>query len=343
MRKLLLVAFTQIFLFACQPEPKLQTIVGLAQGTTYSIKYWSSDEQVIDKAELKLLIDTEIARIDRLMSNYRDDSVIERFNQQKVANQPLPLDKEILDVLKISAEVNQKSLGCYEPTIKPLFSIWGFKKDKLSIPTPEQIAQTLKIIGFQNLQRNEASVTKRIPEVTIDLSAIGQGYAVAQIAKLLQSRNIQHYLVEIGGEMLVAGTKPANKPWKVGLERPIPNSQKINEVIQISGEQPVAIMTSGTYRHYFDDNGVKYSHILDPRSGKPVSHESVAVTVLLDDATYADAWSTALLCLGSEQGLIVANQYHLPAIFYDMAASGKLNRQTSQAVADQVTNWTISQ
>lgn len=343
MRNFILVALSTVFLLACErtsESPSIQTISGAAQGTTYSIKYWLEDgDKSADSQALKQAIDTELARIDKQMSNYRNDSVIEQFNQQKIANQALPLSKEILDVLKISAEVHEKSLGCYEPTIKPLFKIWGFKKDKLFIPSDEQIQTTLQSIGFKHLQRGQTTVTKQIPEVTIDLSAIGQGYAVSQIANLLEAKGIKNYLAEIGGEMLVAGNKPKAEQWRVGVERPVPNSQKINEVITISGQRPVAVMTSGTYRHYFDDNGVRYSHILDPRTGKPVSHESVAVTVLLDNATYADAWSTALLCLGSDAGLKVANQHHIPAIFYDMQAGEKLIRKESQSVQTEKAYW----
>lgn len=344
MRHFILLALSSVFLLACDRPIEMQTITGAAQGTTYSVKYWSDKDAdtAEERALLQQAVDAELARIDKQMSNYRDDSVIEQFNQQKVANQPLPLSKEILDVLNISAEVHEKSLGCYEPTIKPLFKIWGFKKDKLYIPTDEQIRTTLQSIGFKHLQRGSAAITKRIPEVTVDLSAIGQGYAVQQIAKLLEAKGITNYLAEIGGEMLVSGTKPKAEQWRVGVERPVPDSQKVNEVITVSGKRPVAIMTSGTYRHYFDENGVRYSHILDPRSGKPVAHDSVAVTVLLDNATYADAWSTALLCLGSEAGLAVANQHHIPAVFYDMKADEKLTRTESQSVQTEKAYWTAT-
>lgn len=341
MRAFFLVAYALFFLSACERKPEIHTISGYAQGSTYSIKYWQQDESA-DKHALKSAIDTELARIDKLMSNYRDDSNIAIFNQNKVANIPILLDSEILAVLDIAAEIHDKSKGCYDPTIGGVFKIWGFKKDALNIPDAAQIDETLSAIGFASkLKRESQTLTKLHPETTVDLSAIGQGYAVAKIADILTKHNIRNYLAEIGGEMLVAGTKPQKQRWKVGVERPVPNSQKINEVITITGNQPTAIMTSGTYRHYFDDNGKRYSHILDPRTGKPIEHNSVAVTVLLPDATYADAWSTALLCLGSEAGLPVANANDIPAIFYDMQADSTLKRQASDSVFQQQANWIV--
>lgn len=344
MRNLILFALSALFLSACEQKPDIQTLNGVAQGTTYSVKYWLEDDSSIDPVLLKQSIDSELARIDKVMSNYRDDSHIAVFNQNKVAHIPILLDAEILDVLTISAEVHEKSQGCYDPTIGPLFGIWGFKKDKLHIPEQAQIDETLQAIGFADkLQRQDRTLIKQHPETTVDLSAIGQGYAVAKISEILQQNGINNYLSEIGGEMLVAGVKPGGVKWRVGVERPIPNSEKVSEVITLTGAQATAIMTSGTYRHYFDDNGKRYSHILDPRTGKPVAHNSVAATVLLPDATYADAWSTALLCLGSEAGLPIANANAIPVVFYDIDEQQHLTRRQSDSVSTQAANWTIEQ
>lgn len=342
MRKLTFIVFAAVFLFACSRTPEINTISGYAQGTTYSVKYWTPQEKTPDKHALTAAINHELARIDQLMSNYRKDSVIERFNQQKIANQRLTVGTEIMDLLTISAEVYEKSQQCYDPTIKPLFQIWGFSGDKLKIPTAQHIQNTLAHIGFNQITRYADSMSKHNPAVTVDLSAIGQGYAVTQIASLLEQHHISDYMVEIGGEMLVAGTKPKDEKWRIGVERPVPNSQTVSEVITVSGKRPIAVMTSGTYRHYFDDSGKQYSHILDPKSGKPVTHQSVAVTVLMDNATYADAWSTALLCLGSEAGLAVANQQKIAAVFYDLDAKQQLQRLPSQSAVAANTYWEIA-
>ncbi len=314
-----MLAISTIFLASCERPPEIHTLTGFAQGTTYSVKFWHSDDQPIDNSALKQAIDKELSRIDKLMSNYRDDSDIARFNQNKTANAAIAVDTEILNLLKIAAEVHQKSQGCYDPTIGPLFALWGFKKDHFYQPSTEEIANALTAVGFSSkLKITDSAITKLNKNTTIDLSAIGQGYAVEQISALLNQQGITNYLTEIGGEMLVSGTKPKGQKWRVGVERPVPNSQKISETIVVEGDKPAAIMTSGTYRHYFDNKGKRYSHILDPRTGSPIAHDSVAVTVQYDNATYADAWSTALLCLGSEKGLPIAKKHRIKATYYDL-------------------------
>ncbi len=339
MRNIILVVFSLLFLTACERTPKLQVFTGMAQGTTYSVKFWTAEK--IDATALFASIDKELSRIDKLISNYREDSAIEHFNQQHVANTAIPLDKEIIELLNTAATVYQQSQYCFDPTIKPLFALWGFSKGELTVPTAAQIASTKAYVGFNQLQLTQGSASKKHASLTVDLSAIGQGYAVSKIAQLLTAQGIENYLVEIGGEMQVAGTKPEGKPWRIGIERPVPHSQQVNEIITVTGKRPTAVMTSGTYRHFFDDNGKKYSHILDPRSGKPVEHHTVAVTVIVEDATLADAWSTALLCLGSQQGMTVANATDIPAIFYDLDENKKIQRHPSKAVATQSENWQI--
>ncbi|WP_218110504.1 FAD:protein FMN transferase [Ostreibacterium oceani] len=333
------------FLASCDRVEPIHTIVGFAQGTTYSIKFWQPEFEPDNIHEIQRLVDDEIARIDQLISNYRDDSVIAAFNQMKIANRPIQLDAEILALLDKAEQVYQQSNGCYDPTIKPLFDLWGFKDKTLAIPPEKTLTHTLDAIGFDRFIRQGDTFTKPHPQMTIDLSAIGQGYAIEQLATLLSQQNIHNYLIEIGGEMLISGAKPDSKPWRIGIERPAPNSQTFDEVIELVGTGPLAVMTSGTYRHYYDKDGKKYSHILDPRTGKPVEHDTVSVVVLLNDATYADAWSTALLCLGSEAGMTVANNANIPAIFYrlnnDNSQNNALIRLTSHAINQDNAPWRI--
>ena len=158
-------------------------------------------------------------------------------------------------------------------------------------------------------------LTKDLPEVHLDLSSIGQGYSVGKVADVLKRYNIDNYLVEIGGEMVVHGSKLDGSAWKIAIEKPLPEQRTMQKVLLINF--PQAIMTSGTYRHYFDHLGQRYSHIIDARTGKPVTHNTVSVTVLATDPARADAWSTALLCLGSQEGLVVANQNDIKALFID--------------------------
>lgn len=305
-----------IFLTGCDNPPDLINLDGQAQGTTYHIKFWS--EQAVDKNTLHQQIEAEFARIDKLISNYRDDSDIEQFNQSQ-NNQPFTINEEITDLLIIAQTVNQQSLGCFDPTIQPLFKLWGFQSNQLTVPTDEAITKTLQQVDFTQLQIEAGQIIRLgSPNLTLDLSGIGQGYSVYLIAKILEKTGINNYMVEIGGEMLVKGRKPNDGDWKIAIERPTPNANKIQKLISLNSDSAVAVMTSGTYRHFFDEAGKQYSHVIDPRQGRPISHQTVSVTVLMDNPTLADAWSTALLCLGSEEGIKIVNQAKIPALFIDL-------------------------
>jgi len=158
---------------------------------------------------------------------------------------------------------------------------------------------------------------KKNPQLRVDLGSIGQGYSVGRIAGLLEQQGISNYLVEIGGELQTRGEKPGGQPWRVALEKPLPGERTLQKVITISQTEPLSVMTSGTYRHYFDVNGKRYSHILDARTGRPVEHGTVSVTVFDANPTRADAWGTALLCLGRTEGIESANKAGIAALFIE--------------------------
>jgi thiamine biosynthesis lipoprotein len=212
--------------------------------------------------------------------------------------------------------------------------LWGFKKDAFSPPSDADLAQTMALIGLDNLETVDAThLRKQIPNLRIDVSSIGQGYAVSRIVKILEQLNVKNYLVEIGGELKISGKKPGGEPWKIALEKPLPNERKMHKIVSFDTGEPLSLMASGTYRHYFDSDGKRYSHILDARTGKPVDHSTVSVAILHQDPTIADAWSTALLCLGSKEGLQVANDNHLAALFIDQQGD-ELIESKSNAMAD---------
>ncbi len=187
----------------------------------------------------------------------------------------------------------------------------------------------MAIIGLDNLETIDAThLRKQIPTLRIDVSSIGQGYAVGQIVKVLEQYGIQHYLVEIGGELKISGKKPDGEPWKIALEKPLPNERKMHKIVSFDTGVPMSLMASGTYRHYFDSNGKRYSHILDARTGKPVEHNTVSVAVLHPNPAIADAWSTALLCLGSEAGIKVANEHNIAALYVDQQGDKLIEKKT---------------
>ena len=303
-------------LWGCTKAPSLQSIEGFAQGTTYHISYWRREPT--DNAHIAQVVSKLLAHIDAVMSSYQSNSTLEQFNQNKT-DESQAVGAEIVQLVRKALPVNQASHGCYDLTIKPLFDLWGFSTDQFSIPDKTAIRQFLREVGMAKVEVvDDTHLKKLVPTLQIDLSSIAQGYSVAQIAQLLERLGIVNYLVEIGGELVVKGNKPDGKPWRVAIERPLPGQRSIAKIITMgAGGTPLAVMTSGTYRHFYDDEGTRYSHILDARTGYPVTHQTVSVTVLHADATMADAWSTALLCLGRDAGLAVANQHGIPALFIE--------------------------
>lgn len=294
-------------------DPSVQKLEGSAQGTTYHISYWS--ELPMDGKDIETTIKNELDTIDRTLSNYRPDSIIEKFNSNENTDSQ-EVGNEIVSLVRIAQTVHQATQGCFDLTIKPLFELWGFRGDELTIPNDTAILKTLSQTGMGKLEVvDETHLRKRQANLKVDLSSIAQGYSVGKISRALEQKGIKNYLVEIGGELKTLGHKPDLQAWRIAVERPLPGEQVMQKIITMPKESPMAVMTSGTYRHYFDHEGKRYSHILDARTGRPVTHNLVSITIIHEDPTIADAWDTALLCLGQKEGMKVANAEKIPALF----------------------------
>ncbi|MEQ1636497.1 MAG: FAD:protein FMN transferase [Methylococcales bacterium] len=319
--KLLVLALMPLTLLGCS-RPIIEKFEGFAQGTTYHVSYWS--DAPLDTKAIRVRVEQEFAVIDKLLSNYRPDSVIETFNSVE-NTESQAVGPEIVALVRIAQIVNLASKGCYDLTIKPLFDLWGFRGESLTIPSDSAIVSELKKVGMSKLEvADDTHLRKQQADLKVDLSSIAQGYSVTRISDVLAQYGIKHYLVEIGGELKTAGYKPDLDPWRIAVERPLPGAQTLQKIISLPKDSPAAVMTSGTYRHYFDANGQRFSHILDARVGRPVTHNLVSVTVIHADSAIADAWSTALLCLGQAEGMKVANAEKIAALF--------ITQQTNQLV-----------
>lgn len=304
-----------LLLSACQPSGGETELAGAAQGTTYHIKLVLNGLP-INPEGLHKEIDELLADHDAKLSNYREDSDISKFNRQKTtAWQPIP--REIAENLAIAKAVYVKTKGCLDLTIKPLFDLWGFARHEGKVPIQADIDKALAHVGMDKIELDEANLRLRKldPEAAIDLSSIGQGFSVGGVAKLLESKGIQNYMVEIGGEMKVKGRKSNGDEWRIAIEKPTPFTREVQRIIAIQQTDGEAVMTSGTYRNFFEEGGKTYSHILNPKTGKPVDHNLLSVSVLHDDPTWADAWDTALLCQGEVEGLKTAEANKLRVLF----------------------------
>jgi thiamine biosynthesis lipoprotein len=285
-------ALTLGLLSACARPPELHQAAGVAQGTTYSLQ-WSGGSAAVEV--IAHAAQAELDRLDALLSNYRPDSTLERFNAAATL-EPLAVPHELVELMSIAKDIHAASAGCFDPTVRPLVHLWGFDGDEPSVPSPEAIAAARAAVGLDKLVIVDAEhLRKTVPELAIDMSSIGQGYAAERLGRVLEQYGVTNYLAEIGGEIFARGTKPGGEPWRVGVEDP---DGTRGLTLRLPAEPGTAVTTSGTYQHYFEVDGRRYSHILDPRTGMPAQHALVAVTVVAHDGAHAGAWGTALTCLG---------------------------------------------
>jgi thiamine biosynthesis lipoprotein len=243
------------------------------------------------------------------MSTYVDDSELSYLNRTPT-DQPVILSEELFEVLLMSIELSWLSGGVFDITVGPLVDLWGFGPQQHDlVPTQSAIDEALAGTGYQHLQLNiaDSSVSKTQP-VSVDLSAIAKGYGVDKIAELLLAAGYKDFMVEIGGELRLQGMSPRGAPWKIAIEQPDGSFGKVHRAVSIDTG---AMATSGDYRNYFEVEGQRYSHTIDPTTGWPIKHTLASVTVITESAAYADGLATAINVMGPERGLLFAEQQQL--------------------------------
>lgn len=305
----LLSCFTLMLLVGCSQEREQVYINGPTMGTTYNIKYINQDG--LPKPEdIQAEIDKRLELVNDQMSTYRKDSELSQFNQSKTLT-PFTVSKDTALVIKEAIRLNKITLGALDVTVGPLVNLWGFGPEARPevVPTEQELTARRNIVGIEHLTVTETTVSKNIPELYVDLSTIAKGWGVDVVADYLETLNIADYMVEVGGEMRVKGKNKENVAWRIAIEKPSVNERGIQEIIEPGYH---AVATSGDYRIYFEKEGVRYSHIINPITGKPISNKVVSVTVLDKSSMTADGLATGLMVLGEEQGMDVANTHNIP-------------------------------
>ena len=303
-----LSVFFFMLISGCDYGPETIEISGKKFGTTYRLIIVADQPAPADLSEM---IDSELNKIDVSMSTYKSSSEINQFNRLKT-NISFNISEHFASVIEISENIWLESGGAFEPTIGPLVDLWGFGPDVGSdkVPSENDIASAIDAVGFDAISINVAmtgtTLSKSRP-VRLDLSAVAKGYAVDVLANLLESYALPDYLIEIGGETRVSGYNPQGQPWRLAIESPGVSGGISHIVSMIDG----AVATSGDYRNYFEIDGKRYSHTIDPQSGYPTIHNLTSVSVIADSCAEADAWATAMMVLGHKKGLELANALDL--------------------------------
>jgi thiamine biosynthesis lipoprotein len=316
---------------AWQVEQGKATLHGPTMGSTFTVVLAGSDFDLEGLGQLQTAIDAELQAIDAEMSTYREDSELSRFNSS-AANEDFPASEHLLEVIALSKQVSEQSGGAFDVTVAPLVSLWGFgpnKSRELRVPSDDELARARAVVGNDKLEIDRGHLRKTVAGLRVDLSAIAPGHAADRVSALLDAAGWTNYMVEIGGEVRVRGSNPRGEPWKVGIERPTSDATGSRAVHSVVGVRDVSVATSGDYRNYWEHDGVRYSHTIDPRTGRPISHGLASVTVVHpESAALADAWATALNVLGPDEGLALAGRIGLPAYFLVRTEAGFETRST---------------
>ncbi|PHM47729.1 FAD:protein FMN transferase [Xenorhabdus miraniensis] len=303
--------FSVVLLAACG-GPEQQNLNGQTMGTYYSVKY-VADSSSPAPENLQKEIDRLLEEVNDQMSTYRPNSELSRFNQSREVNKPFPVSAATAKVVKEAIRINQLTDGALDVTVGPLVNLWGFGPEGriTKAPTDEELASRRVWTGINNLSVEGNNLIKSIPELYVDLSSIAKGYGVDVVAEYLESQNIKDYMVDIGGEVRTLGNNGKGNPWRIAIEKPSDSgmAQSAQEIIE-PGNMSVA--TSGDYRNYFEQNGVRYSHTINPKTGRPITHNLVSITVIAQTCMSADGFSTGLDVLGPEKGMEVAEKLNIP-------------------------------
>jgi FAD:protein FMN transferase len=319
-----------VLLAGCS-QPELVVINGNTMGTTYSVKVVAAK---VDEAALKAQIDARLLAVNNLMSTYIADSELSRFNSAPVGEW-FAISDETMAVVQLAGEIATLSAGSFDVTVGPLVNLWGFGPNPGPdhVPAAHEIEAVLANIGFRHLSLKPGAM-RRETDLYVDLSAIAKGYGVDQLAELLVTQGFANYLVEIGGELRASGHNVRAEPWRIAVEVPDTRQRAPYQVIEL---QDMGMATSGDYRNYFERDGVRYSHTIDPADGYPIRHNTASVTVLAPTTARADALATAINVMGAERGLALAEAQGL-AVFVILKHADGFEARHSSAFAPYLTH-----
>lgn len=277
----------------CHSQSEPIKIEGFAQGTTYHITYCDKENR-----DLKPEIEAILKDFDQSVSTYQKTSIISRINANE---KEVIVDKYFIACFKKAKEVWKNTNGAFDPTVYPLVNAWGFGPGKKETIEKEKIDSILQFVGFDLIELKGNKIIKKDPRVALDFNAFAQGYSVDVVSDFLNSKGIYSYIVEIGGEVYAKGKKPDGENWKIGIEQPYDNKETENPYKVIVKLENLAIATSGNYRRFFIENGVKYAHHIDPKTGYPTKNNLLSASIFSKECISSDANATGVLVMGLEK------------------------------------------
>ncbi len=276
-----------------------QTDQGIVFGTIYKITYQSEEN-------LKDEIEAELKKVDNSLSPFNKASVITHINE----NTDLTADSLFTEVFLLAKQISQETHGAFDITVAPLVNAWGFGFKNVAQVDSIMIDSLHQFVGIDKVELIDGKVVKKDPRLMLDCSAIAKGYGVDCVARLLDSKGIRNYMIDIGGELVMKGENPKMETWSIGVNKPIDDSLSVNQEIQaVLKLTNVGLATSGNYRNFYYKGGKKYAHTIDPRTGYPIQHNILSATVVAPDCATADAYATSFMVLGLDSAKQICNAH----------------------------------
>ncbi|MFV0360076.1 FAD:protein FMN transferase [Tropicimonas sp.] len=308
-----------LLLSACFGEDEGATVrlSGETMGTTYHVTAVGVPGD-LGEEQIGAAVEEALAAVNASMSNWDPNSEVSLFNAARTT-EPVDISPEFAHVMAAAGRVNAISGGKFDVTLSPLIELWGFgpKQPGEPVPADAEISAALEHVGqAELLSLDGGTLAKRDPLVSVNLSAIAKGYGNDAVAGALRELGVENYLVEIGGDLVAAGRNEAGETWKIGIETSETGSRSVEMVLPVGD---LGMATSGDYRNFFEQDGVRYSHLIDPTTGRPITHRTTSVTVLAEDGMMADALATAMIVMGEEAGMKAAEANGLAVYFISRA------------------------
>ena len=282
-----------------QQSAPYQKYSDLVFGTTFSVTYQCD-------SDMSRSIKAELMKVDYSLSPFNKESIITAVNQ----NREVKLDTMFLDVYNLAMQISEDTEGAFDITVAPLVNAWGFGFKNRIMPTKLQVDSLMQLVGYQKISLENGVIHKADPRMMLDCSAIAKGYGSEAVAKLLRSRGVKNFMVEVGGEIITSGVNPQRVPWKVGVIKPLDDSLNVSHEMQtVLNVTDIAMATSGNYRNFYYENGKKYAHTVDPKTGYPVQHTILSATVLAKSCAVADAYATSFMVMGLERAKKILDRH----------------------------------
>ena len=314
-----ILIFSFLLIFSCSQEKNYNAkIKGNTMGTYYFIEVIDVPIKLKIK-NIELEIKNTLKKANKILSNWDKDSEISIINKTDKTT-AIKISDELNEVFKTAKEINAKSNGFFDLTLDPIIELWGFgykSKQMQIIPKDNQIKNILSLIGqksFLKMNFDNNELIKKNKDIKINLSSIGKGYGIDLIGKKLDQLGINNYIINIGGDILTKGYNSKKENWVIGIENPNLKEKLIKEIVNLTNK---GLATSGDYKNFFTKDGKRYSHIINPKTGKPIKHSTKSVTVIHENSMKADGWATAFLALGSLEGLKIADKEKIAVLFID--------------------------